>query len=154
MISFLIILITCFATTETMLSQQQVAQTANAHRVAQASEVKLALSGEWFDKGGKKWLVTQQNDEIRFENQETKQLFKGTLKGRVIKYTSSITLNTSKRKECQDYMGTSFEFETRLVVSEEENKMEEKAPDSVSKGGCKLSLKKKPVFTLSRSNIK
>jgi hypothetical protein len=153
-IPFLIILMTRFATTEANLPKQWIAQTANGHRVAQASEEKLGLSGEWFDKSGKKWLVTQQNDEVRFENPEAKLLFKGALKGRVIKYTSSITLQTSERKECQDYIGTKFEFETRLVVSEDANKMGEKAPDSVSKGDCKLSLKKKPVFTLSRPHIK
>jgi hypothetical protein len=134
--------------------QRQNPQTDYEYTLIQSSDTQLNLAGEWFDRRGRKWVVTQQNDTVILANEELKLRLQGILKGRTIKYTSYITLKTNKRQECQAYLDTKFEYETKLVVSKDGSKMEEQVPDSVSKGECKLSLKKMPALTLSRSYVK
>ncbi len=76
--------------------------------------------------------------------------YTGTFDGRVINYTDQIILGEASSQTCQPYVGQTFEFVAKFKISKEAKRLERKAPESVTKGQCRLSLKKSPGFVLNK----
>ncbi len=119
------------------------------------------LSGRWRDDSGWIWTISQNGSEITIVSADgaTTHLgldgrvikFTGALDGRVIKYIDWTVLGeASDDPSCQPYVGQRFEFPSQFKISKNADKIERRAPEGVSKGQCKLNLKRIPAFVLKR----
>ena len=109
----------------------------------------IDLSGAWRDDRGRTWTISQNGVQITMVDDEGTAT-RGTLDGRVIKYTEQTILGEASSKGCQSYVGQTFEFPAKFKISKDGNRIERKAPESVTKGQCRLNLKRIPVFILNR----
>ena len=112
----------------------------------------IDLSGAWRDDRDKTWTISQEGTKITITNANGSTTIRGTLDGRIIKYTEQTILGEASDKPCHPYVGQTFDFSSQLRISKDGNKIERKTPDSVTKGKCKLSLKKIPLFVLTKTS--
>jgi hypothetical protein len=111
----------------------------------------IDLSGAWSDDRDRTWTVSQEGTKIAITNADGSTTIRGVLDGRVIKYTEQTILGKASDERCGPYSGQTFEFPSQLKISKDGNRMERKPPESVTKGKCKLNLKKMPLFVLTKA---
>jgi hypothetical protein len=112
----------------------------------------IDLSGTWRDDRDKTWTVSQKGTKITITNADGSTTIRGTLDGRVIKYTDQTILGEASDKACHPYVGQTFDFPSKFKISKDGNKLEREAPESVTKGKCRLNLKNIPVFVLTKAS--
>ena len=107
------------------------------------------LSGSWRDDRGRTWTISQSELQITIEDSGGTKI-RGAIDGHIIKYTDQTILGEASSQACQPYVGQTFEFASKFKISKNATKIERKAPESVTKGQCRLSLKKIPAFALTK----
>jgi len=60
------------------------------------------------------------------------------------------TMQDASAKACQPYVGQTFDFPAQFRISKDGTQLGLKAPASVTKGQCKLDLRKIPALVLNR----
>lgn len=122
-----------------------------ASRPVQTPKAGLDFSGDWKDNNHRDWKISQNDTELILTNETLGLRMAGKLDGRVIRYTDKTQLTESNDdKACKKYVGTWFDFKSQLVLSKDETTLVRKPPEGVSNGSCHLSLKRMPLWFLSR----
>jgi|SRR4030095_7284287 hypothetical protein len=110
----------------------------------------LDLTGSWRDDSHTQtWTITQNGSDVTMVS-GSGIIIRGILDKNVIRYTDQTTLTDASSKACQPYAGQRFDFPSQFRISKNGKKLERKAPPSVTKGQCKLDIRKIPAFVLSR----
>jgi hypothetical protein len=120
-----------------------------SNRMTQDHEINF--SGEWIDNNEKIWVIYKSKDEIDMIREDQGCRLKGTLVGNRIKYKTYIQFCFgAPKEECKQYIGVPIPYDAELVISEDDNKIENKVPETESKGECVIDLKILPPFSLIR----
>jgi hypothetical protein len=109
------------------------------------------LSGDWVANNGKRWTLFNKEDWIYLIREDQWCRFRGKSDGREIKYRTYVKLG-GVVPGCENYVDVPLEYDAKLVLSEDGNRLDNVVPERLVKETCVLQLRKTvPEFWITRS---